>query len=780
MKITTLISVFVLVTVMPAKGGSQKEELPQGHSDFLEKLRLAPSLELQAVCSPLKTIRFDSPIFVPNSDGKSCDMLLPYYRGYEGPAWVGIYDFGTCEQSHQDIPAGVNIHLMGNTLGPDGKFYWALQNRPGVDVYVYDPDKNTLKLKFELNRQYYGQTNKMTVGVDGKIYGTVGHREANKAGIYEIDTTTGRVTDYGPVGVSMKGSPYAMGIGADDRYVYVAYGKTPWRLMAYDRKTGQSQILLTAEGPGSNLGIRQYANGCMARGKGLRGTDGGVAEYWLYQGGALTMQEAESSPWGPPIDRPTNLPKSLVPLVDMSRADPTMSKDNTGIASYSFAGQPAKEIRFKPPLFAAMIEDVVALGDGRILGIGRDRSGYFMYDPRKDATEFLGRIRLEHHATAIFGDKVYMTGYPGGPLWQFDPAKPWSGTYAISTGADKSSAADSGKGRAAKALLNKSVREPAGGKPTSSQRKEASVKSTAEAPTSRPERKRQSDIADVGTAVPRPPDMRENPTMLCQLRDLCGIHFGLASAIGADGRVYFGGKWYRDGKGGGFAWWDPMVHQGGGFWEIFSNYQIADLATAAEGRFIVISTHAVSDLVLRKPTPEQGKLFVYDTSEHGIVREIEPVPKALFTGRIAASTRDTNVLGLTVNPQNEDSWLLYGVDVETGRVTFVKHLPTPPKVGPQGRQNTLPYLDTTRSTFQMGPDGRVWFIHLGALVRIDPKNGQIDVVGKICSPLPGQAEALSGGKFAFSGRDIYLVRLTGLDLHWSETMERIKDIVPLK
>jgi hypothetical protein len=776
----TIVSiVFSFTSIVSAGQYAHAKKDPQEHFDLLERIESSQFLKLEKVCSPLRTIRFDSPIFVPNRDGKSCDMLFPYYKGYEGPAWIGIYDFGTSEQSHQDIPVGVNIHLMGSVLGPDGNFYWALQNRPGVDLYVYDPDENKLRLKFELDRQYYGQTNKMTVGIDGKIYGTVGHRGAGKAGIFEIDTATGRVTDYGPVGVSMKGSPYSLGIGADDRCVYVAYGKTPWRLMAYDRKTGQSRILLIAEGAGSHLGIRQYANGCVARGKGLRGTNGGLVEYWLHQGKALAKEDVESPPWGLPINRQTNVLRSLVPFVDISQADPTVSKDNTGIVSYRFADQPPKEIRFKAPLFPAMIKDVVSLGDGRILGIGRDRSGYFIYDPKSDSTNLLGRIRLEHHATAVFENRVYMTGYPGAPLWQLDPAKPWTATYASSGGASKADAVKARREKSSKVRSGSSTKNKAKDKLTIDKTGGASRGSTALIKASSTNKKVRSGTSAAEAVVPRPQDTFQNPRMLCQLRDFCGIHFGLASAVGADGRIYFGGKWYRDGKGGGLAWWDPAVHEGDGFWEIFSNYQISDLAAAEDGQLIVISTQAVPDLVLGKSTPEQGKLFVYDTAKHEIVREIEPIRRALFAGRVA-STRDENVIGLTVNPEKENSWLLYGVDLAKGQVTFTKDLPAPPKVGPQGRQNTLPYLDKTRCTFEMGPDGCVWFIHLGALIRVYPKNGDIDVVGKIYEPLRSREMPLSGGKFAFSGRDVYIVRLTGLDLRWSVTMELVRDVVPLK
>ena len=106
------------------------------------------------------------------------------------------------------------------------------------------------------------------------------------------------------------------------------------------------------------------------------------------------------------------------------------------------------------------------------------------------------------------------------------------------------------------------------------------------------------------------------------------------AAVGADGRVYFGGILIRNGHGGGLGWWDPAAEEGGGLWEPFTAYQIHFLCAANEGRQLVLSTKAVRDDKDDTYTPEQGKLFIWDVEQGEIVREIEPIPGAMSTGAI--------------------------------------------------------------------------------------------------------------------------------------------------
>jgi len=78
--------------------------------------------------------------------------------------------------------------------------------------------------------------------------------------------------------------------------------------------------------------------------------------------------------------------------------------------------------------------------------------------------------------------------------------------------------------------------------------------------------------------------------------------------------------------------------------------------------------------------------------------------------------------------------VLYQVDLATGNVDFVRDVP--------GKLGGL----------RRGPGGAIWTFIDSTLVRIDPANGKIAVVGKVDR----------AGEMAFSGADAYLVGETSL------------------
>ena len=103
------------------------------------------------------------------------------------------------------------------------------------------------------------------------------------------------------------------------------------------------------------------------------------------------------------------------------------------------------------------------------------------------------------------------------------------------------------------------------------------------------------------------------------------------------------------------------------------------------------------------------------------------------------------VLAMTVDPEDAKGSLLYGVDVKSGEVAFRKKIPYPLGVRIGSNQKE-------RFDYRLGPEGKVWTFIGGALVRIDPKDASIDVVGKV----------KGGGRIAFSGPCIYLSGSTEL------------------
>src|SRR5439155_8931569 len=144
-----------------------------------------------------------------------------------------------------------------------------------------------------------------------------------------------------------------------------------------------------------------------------------------------------------------------------------------------------------------------------------------------------------------------------------------------------------------------------------------------------------------------------------------------ASALGADGRIYFGGFGLRHYTGGGFGWYDPKPEKMDGFWKPLSGYAVQWIAPAQNGRLIVISTIRAADELNNDQPPEEAKLFVYDVRAQNIARELVPVPKARTTGLIA-EVAPGRLLGLTSDPEHRDHSILYGVDVTKGETLFTK------------------------------------------------------------------------------------------------------------
>jgi hypothetical protein len=230
-----------------------------------------------------------------------------------------------------------------------------------------------------------------------------------------------------------------------------------------------------------------------------------------------------------------------------------------------------------------------------------------------------------------------------------------------------------------------------------------------------------------------------------------------SSALGADGKLYFGGFGLRHYTGGGFGWYDPQAQKLEGLWQPFSGYAIHRITPALGGRLIAISTSRAADELNGNQTPPEAKLFVYDVTQQKIVREIVPLPKGRSTGMIA-EVGSGRLLGLSTEREHAKESVLYGVDVSTGEVLFRKTLPWPVSTDPYWLHWVDPSYEYEHLT--LGPDGFVWTYLKDVLVRIDPQDARVHVVGKI-NPL---------GHPTFVGRDIYL--------SGPEQLRRIRNVVP--
>ncbi|MBI4602271.1 MAG: hypothetical protein HY721_09955, partial [Planctomycetes bacterium] len=667
--------------------------------ELKQALETAPVLRAESLGEPARGVNVWERWFVPDPDGKSWDVLQVYFKEYYGPTWLHAVDLGSGEVKKQRLADGHQFYLSGRALGFDGKYYIATPSRRtwSMGLFVYDPATNVLEDRGEIVPGLGGEVRPLAVGPDGTIHGT-GTR-GDRLGLYSYDPQSRKVLkDFGAVGPSHPNGAWSRYVlGVDDTHAYVASGMVPaWYLVAVNLKTGEQRVLL--ESPTERvMDIIEQFPGAYARIPQAAGSPD--KEYWLHHGAAIPKTD-DRPPWpgrASPWDKAAPRPEVYFGQIDPDEAGEAVlwhrsrgqaaAQEGKATAGGGAQARPEelgwKAIRLREVgTYPHRINPLSLLPDGRLYGTGDDYVGTFIFDPQADRTTYCGpRTGLAPYTTAICGGKLYSSGYPGGPLFVYDPARPWT--------------------------LGK------GGPPTQPPPSDGSLES--------------------------------NPRRIGELR-ATRVAIMHHSALGADGKVYFGGFGERSYTGGGLGWYDPGTGQLDGFWRPLSGHAVQWIAPALAGRLIVLSTSTAADELDNHRPSEEAKLFVFDVSERKITRAIVPVPKARATGLITEAAPG-RLLGLTVDAatsQRPGSGLLYGADVRSGEVLFRKALPWPVSLDdhwPHWVDPSYEYLSLTQ-----GPDGFIWTYLRDVLVRVDPRDARVHVVGKV-DPV---------GHPTFVGGDLYL------------------------
>lgn len=218
-----------------------------------------------------------------------------------------------------------------------------------------------------------------------------------------------------------------------------------------------------------------------------------------------------------------------------------------------------------------------------------------------------------------------------------------------------------------------------------------------------------------------------NPRFVGYLNESSGAHKMFDSVVGADGNIYFGGKWYRDGNGGGLSWYDPNTGKQEGIHEIFSNYQIRYMTTLNNNKLIAISTKGVTDIVLGKATPTNGRIFIFDTETKQIINTIDTFTDLISTGAIVGV--NDYIVGLATNyyksatGANIYDTFIYSVDLK-GNMRYKIYIP---------KQSSMIIGDNqdNKTPLAKGPNGYIWTSFKGLLIKINPENGLIHIVGRL-------------------------------------------------
>lgn len=705
--------------VAPTVNAGDSDIVALTRTELSKKIQAAPLLKPEDLGSPMRSYRgVGGRIFVPNKDGKTYDFILHYIKNYWGPHTLISFDMGTGKTYVQKYE---NVLSNWEHLGSNNQLY----NVVGGKIEVYNPDSNTWR-SIKAPEDLGGEVMPMCDGPDGMIYGA-GSKDG-QAVIYKLDIDTDKVTPFGKVGPShAPNGCWGYSVAADDEYVYVASGKIPWYLVAYKISTGKSTVLYTNKTDKGHLGVgndKQY-NLCTA----YSNEGDKRIQFWLYHG-VLKSRKPEDKK--PPFDVTLRKSKALPPRPKIAIDSPDAKGDGT--FWYLPAGSPDvtdqeklanadpeslgwKKVDFKIQTFPYPVVSLTPMNDGRILGSGGSYIGNFLYDPQTGQAKHMGRIGLSQGCGIAHEGKFYLSGYPSSPLYEYDPDKPWTAHKLVK-------------------------------------------------PWEKP-------ITDQ--------DPSANPCLKFYMRHTgSGCHRMLGAASGKNGYVYFGGNWYRDGNGGGFAWYNPETKDGGGLYKPLANYQVKYLSMAGDGRYVVLSTSAVRGALDNSEEPASARLFVFDTTTKTLSHSFVPVENAKLTGPILEGPGNT-VIGMTYNPQdrlgdekdkdgiNDKSAIIYKVDVITGKMIWKKLLPYP--VGFRTNENAK---GKDGFAFIKGPDGWIWTYTGGkmvyfdpekpwhntyrgkdlAIIRINPANGDVDVVGRIDHP---SAMAFSGKDLILGGGDRYLL-----------------------
>ena len=654
----------------------------------LEKqLSAARTLEPHHVADPPKSVLPWGVGEAPNPDGKTWDLLVYYMKEYRHNARAYIVDLGSGTvtlRNFTEFEQRSRPELTSWTLHPDGMTYGAVPDFDAGTMLIlrYDSAKNTFEQIHEI-RGLGGEKFDTALGHDGLIYGTgtfIDGENRKHAAAYSFDPKTEKVRNYGKIGPAHDEMAWGHSMGVDDTHIYVASGQIPWWLVAIDIKTGEQKVIL--EATGGSYKERMWVFQRYPGSWVMRKKDDNSPkeEFWLYHGEAIP-KTSDTPPW-PPKKSPMDEALERAPIPDVYTGQVVPDADGKAALWIRERGGSGEWRSIPLPNVETHPLDVfrlVSLPDGRMFGVSYGYTGRFLFDPKTKKLESLGGGGTGIYTLAVSSDRVYWSGYPSAMIFEYDWTKPWT--------------------------------------------------------LDRP--------APPGSPKPSETDQGSNPRRVGDLFEQTRVKKVMDSAVGADGRVYFGGTGQRDYVGGGFGWYDPKTQELGGMWRPFSGYRPHWVEPSRDGRVILISTRTETDELNNNQTPESAKVFAYDTQSGQFLWEAAPVKGAVKAGPII-DAGNGRLLGITEDPVAKGGGLLYGLDAATGETLFQRKLT---------RVLNFPWTQGNSPwDFTVGPDGFVWTYLGDVLVRIDPSDTRIHVVGRV----------EDYGHLHFVGSDVYLTHGNGM------------------
>ena len=206
--------------------------------------------------------------------------------------------------------------------------------------------------------------------------------------------------------------------------------------------------------------------------------------------------------------------------------------------------------------------------------------------------------------------------------------------------------------------------------------------------------------------------------------------------VGADGRIYNAGVTYgRTREGGGLNWYIPENGTTGGIYKPqFTPDRPFWGTSASDGRYILLSTKNNDD-------PDvDGKVSCWDTLNHEFAYE-ERMPAGTYTPGELTEALPGLVMGHGISADG-DGGILYGLKASTGELLWVKEVPEPVVT-------SFASVRRHRYSFRPGPNGGIWAFQGDVLVRVDPDDAEVHVVGRL-------PDGYGAADLAFANNSVYI------------------------
>ena len=387
------------------------------------------ALHAPVIGQPIRGARAWATALVPNRRGGWNYITQTYEAQSASPTEFVVLDLATGKQTRSEGPSGVytnsNYQSVEQVRATNGRVFL-----PELDNHLayYDPVDEAVHL---LDHPIVPPGDdkmifRLAFGPDGMLYG--GTQSNGLPTIFWLDPDTLQSTVLGKVGKDRHSYSYAYYLAADPPWVYVAVGEAPWELAALNVNTREMRILATRP-EGSFMQLETRATGIVARlFTAVRTPQARVETVWCVDGAIVPFDPTAQTriPFAPRNVTPRDNPIRNAPEIDRTSLD----ADSDGVGRVRWRTGPAQpwrethyQIRYTTPV---EIESLLALPDGTLLGNAKQYQGFFRYDPNRRSIARYGTLSLSGGPRVVVGGLVYLSGYPNGGLFVYDPMQPWA------------------------------------------------------------------------------------------------------------------------------------------------------------------------------------------------------------------------------------------------------------------------------------------------------------------------------------------------------------------